>query len=93
MGEGEEDLMEESPRTMEIINDFPSLKNTYDIVGTMKNKFARPSEEVVTAVLNEENQDTLAQEIFKCGFVVFDITNDPNEIPKARAILCGMCYS
>lgn len=60
----------------------------YEVVGTLRFSFQKKSEDILQTL--DEAQPDFIQEVLKCGFVVYDITMDEREIPKALATLAEM---
>lgn len=58
----------------------------YEIIGTREYYFHNKSEDILYTV-DESNQDQYINEILKCGFLIFDITKNEKEIPKALEAL------
>lgn len=91
-GEGEAEMelggeeMESEEKTKIVKPNVP--KFNYEVVGTMQCSWHKKTEDI-TKIL-EETQPDFTQEVLKCGFVVYDITKDENEIPKALVILTEM---
>lgn len=59
-----------------------------EIIGTLDKSFHKKTEDILFTV--QEDSVNFMEEVFKCGFVVYDITKNPNEIPKALATLAGI---
>lgn len=79
----EETEPEEKPKEQKPA--VPKMK--YEVVGTLQYPFHKKTEDILH-VLDEASPDFM-QDVLKCGFVVYDITKDDNEIPKALATLAG----
>lgn len=60
----------------------------YEVVGTLRHPWKKKSEDILQTL--DESQPDFMQEVLKCGFVVYDITIDEGEIPKALAALAEM---
>lgn len=60
----------------------------YDVIGTLKTSLHGKSEDV-SLLLDENKEDEFAQAVLKCGLVIYDITQDQEEIPKALKTLAG----
>lgn len=65
---------------------IPKFK--YEVVGTLQYSWHKKTEDV-SLVLDEADPEFM-QNVLKCGFVVYDITKDADEIPKALATLAEM---
>ncbi|KAK4884795.1 hypothetical protein RN001_001066 [Aquatica leii] len=57
----------------------------YEVIGSLYKYFHKPPEEVLFTT--DEQDGNFITNVMKCGFVVYDITQDPNEIPKALSTL------
>ncbi|KAF5275019.1 hypothetical protein FQA39_LY06956 [Lamprigera yunnana] len=79
--EYDEGEMEET-ETKEVTEEIP---HNYEIIGSLRKSYHKPTEDI-TFTLQEEDDDFMSK-IMKCGFVVYDITQDPQQIPKALATL------
>lgn len=60
----------------------------YEIIGTREHYFHNKSEDILYTV-DESNQDEFINEILKCGYIIYDITKNEKEIPKALETLRG----
>lgn len=65
---------------------IPKFK--YEVVGTLQYSWHKKTEDI--SLILEEAHPEFMQDILKCAFVVYDITKDANEIPKALATLAEM---
>lgn len=65
-------------------------KNNYEFIGTLSSPYNRKSEDILYTIDVDEDRTRFVDEVLKCGFIVFDITRDPKEIPKALDILTGI---
>lgn len=86
-GEGEMEMAPEEEMEPEEKSVKNILKFKYEVVGTLQYSFHNKTEDILQ-VLNEASSE-FTEEVLKCGFVVYDITKDKNEIPKALATLTG----
>lgn len=64
------------------------LQNKYEVVGTLEYSIHNKSEDILFT-LDENNQEEFLAEILKCGYIIYDITKNESEIPKALATLAG----
>lgn len=84
-GEEEEEAENEETLVTPKLESEPSVK--YEIIGTLHKPFHKKSEDILFT-MREESEDFF-ENIMKCGFVIYDITKDPEEIPKALSTLAG----
>lgn len=85
IGEGGEELGEELPGEEPVKEVKPFVeKIKYQIVGTSHDPIYQPTEDVSYIIKDDES---IEEEILKCGTIVWDISLDPKQIPKAYAIL------
>lgn len=91
MGEGEEEPFgeEEEAKTKTILP--PIFGEKYEIVGTLQEKFHQPTEDILYTI-DEGDDALLTAEILKCGFVIYDISQDESEISKANHALESNYY-
>lgn len=61
----------------------------YEIIGTNEYYFHKKSEDILYTI-DETNQEQFINEVLKCGYIIFDITKDEKEIPKALETLRGL---
>lgn len=83
-----EEAEEASKHSMNVLAYTP-IKQTYKIVGTLQNKNYRPPIDDISGIVHEEDHEIFIKEILQCGYIIFDITQYPEEIPKALAALKG----
>lgn len=82
-GEDDIDLEEKSKK-----DKAATPKVNYEIIGTLQYSCHKKTEDI-SVILDESNPEFI-QEVLKCGFVVYDITGDEKEIPKALATLAAI---
>ncbi|KAF5274111.1 hypothetical protein FQR65_LT04509 [Abscondita terminalis] len=91
-GEGEEEMCEEGDEFVagedvesEMIKPQQPVGKKYEVIGSVyKTRSGVPEETLF--VTNEEDENFMTN-IMKCGFVVYDISQNPNEIVKALATI------
>lgn len=69
-------------------NKMTAPAEKYEIIGTLEYNFHKQSEDI-SSILDESKQDEFIEEIMKCGYIIYDITKNEKEIPKALAVLAG----
>lgn len=88
-GAGEEGAAEEAPEDEGVsaaqTDVMPTMGEHYQVMGTLMADFHKPTEDI--SFVLKENEDSYFDEILKCGIIIFDITEDEAEIPKASEIL------
>lgn len=84
MGGEDEMEPEEKPKKDKIT--IPGVN--YEVIGTMQYNWLKKTEDILQTL--DETQPNFMQEVLKCGFVVYDITRDENEIGKALETLKEM---
>lgn len=82
-GEGGEELGEGEEVEKET-NKIPPVK--FQVVGTVRSAHYKQTEDVHMIIPEDEN---LMEEVLRCGFIIFDISNTCKEIKKAKSILKG----
>lgn len=83
---GGEDEMEPEEKPKEGKATLPKVN--YEVVGTLQYPWHKKTEDISKTL--DETQPDFIQEVLKCGFVIYDITKNENEIPKALATLGEM---
>ncbi|CAH0551263.1 unnamed protein product [Brassicogethes aeneus] len=68
---------EEANQNMEVIP-----QNKYEVIGTMQFGFHKPTEDILFT-LSDEDEEKFHVELLKCGYIIYDITQNPDEIKKA----------
>ncbi|KAK9728749.1 hypothetical protein QE152_g17073 [Popillia japonica] len=84
-GEGLEEEEEVLPKPGKVGGD---LGAKYEIIGTLQASFHKKSEDVLYTISEED--DNFLNEILQCGFIIYNIINDKNEIPKALQTLTSI---
>ena len=84
---GEEEEDEVQTNADELRDEARFLGEKYEIVGTLRANFLEKPNAALRIL--KEDDETFPVEIMKCGFVVYDISFDRAEIPKALAAMDG----
>ncbi|GJQ87854.1 hypothetical protein Trydic_g1126 [Trypoxylus dichotomus] len=85
-GGGEEGAEEEElQKPPKVIGD---LGEKYEIIGTLQIPLHKKSEDILYTI--NEGDENFIKEILKCGFVIYNICGDKNEISKALNTLSQM---
>lgn len=85
MGEG----LDEEPETdRNKVNKIIGPSHKYEIIGTLEYDFHNKSEDILYTI-DESKEEEFMSEIMKCGYIIYDITKNKSEIPKALATLAG----
>ncbi|XP_069671703.1 adenylate kinase 7-like isoform X4 [Periplaneta americana] len=59
-----------------------SLKNNYEIIGTVKNSEYRKTESI-KSIIDSSNREEFLPIILKCGFIIYNISEDNSQISEA----------
>lgn len=78
-----EEALVEDLQTPHNLQHLPTDK--YIVFGSLSTPYAEPSEDI-SYILNEDDNN-FDIEILNCGFIIYDITKKPAEIPKALKTL------
>ncbi|XP_074647604.1 adenylate kinase 7-like [Tubulanus polymorphus] len=78
--EGEEE--EEDAKSIDSGIIPPPKEGCYEIIATLKNKDA-PKPDFVKEIINYQSKEQLYEHLFECDVIVYDITEDPDEIDEA----------
>ncbi|XP_031327506.1 adenylate kinase 7-like isoform X2 [Photinus pyralis] len=60
---------------------LPAHRTKYEMIGSLYKQFHKKTEDILFTV--NETDENFLENIMKCGFVIYDITQNPDEIPKA----------
>lgn len=82
-GEGEEEAPAEETETL---IKLPNAGAKYEIIGTLKESFHQKSEDILY-VVNSNFKETYKTELLCCGFLIFDISQHKDVIPKVLEAL------
>ncbi|KAL3277400.1 hypothetical protein HHI36_012749 [Cryptolaemus montrouzieri] len=61
--------------------DIQDERNKYEIIGTLSSIISKKSEDIMYVI--DENTNKFQEEINNCGIIIYDITRNSTEIPKA----------
>ncbi|KAK5648243.1 hypothetical protein RI129_003135 [Pyrocoelia pectoralis] len=75
-GEQEREETENEEMPPAVVN-----KTNYEIIGSLHKQFHKKTEDILFTL--SETDDTFLENIMKCGFIIYDITQNSDEIPKA----------
>ncbi|XP_018322860.1 adenylate kinase 7-like [Agrilus planipennis] len=85
---GGEEMLEEEEEKSRPVYFGPDMAKNYEIIGTLRYQFHRPTEDI-SKVIKETDEDFFTQ-VFNCGFIVYDITEDPSQIQDALDMLTAI---
>ncbi|XP_017781619.1 PREDICTED: adenylate kinase 7-like [Nicrophorus vespilloides] len=86
LGGGEErgEGIEEEEKVSKVQVSTFGLK--YEVIGTMRHKFGKQSEDI-SKIISENDKEEFKKEVMRCGYILYDISQDEAEIPKALETL------